>query len=250
MALPKLEGLREFLQTRGIACVSEIREGNSDDIDFVLYVPGDRVSRRVDAGRTSVRQMTRLCNDIKKQLKLNVEWIITQDDRVADLEAALRGAFEARFPGIFTAVSVSALHVSPSLVSVETDPQAINRPGAEHLSEIAASIFSAYGVEPPTVFYGDGLELPSIPMILRGVKTGSPATAESLADRLRQSRTLIPDLTWLRRKLDTLRREGLVVRISSGAYAMTEKGLGIVPHGRSRSSSDVERVLALARRKW
>ena len=194
--------------------------------------------------------MNQLRADIKRRLELNVEWIITQDDRVAALEAALVGALEARFPGVFTVVSMSAPHVSPVWVWVDTVPQTVNRPGEEELNEMAASIFGAFGIEPPTVLYSDNSELPSNPMILRGLKTNSTTTAEALEERLRQRHVLIPDLRWLQTKLDTLRREGLVVRVRPGTYAMTEKGLGIVPHGRSRSSSDVERALALARRKW
>ncbi len=244
-----LERLRDFLRARRVTRV-KVQERRSAGIDFVLYVPGDSVSLRVGHHQTSVRQMDRLRADIKSRLNLDVDWIITQDDRVAALEAALLAALEARFPVTFTTVSVSALQLSPVWVWFETTPGADNRPSEEVLNKMAAHIFGAFELEPPVALYVDSSDLPTSPMILRRLKTNSPTTSESLAERLRKDRVMIPNLEWLQTKLDTLRRKGLIARAEDGTYAMTEEGLRIVPHGRSRSSSDIERALALSRKRW
>ena len=245
-----LERLRDFLQKSGVTCV-EIREHRSNDFDFVLYVPGDRVSTRAGHGRTSVRQMDRLRANIKRCLTLSVEWVIagTKDDRVASLESALLSALKMRFHGVFATVFVSPLQKSPALVLVDAVPH-VHRPSEEELNKVAASIFNAFGLERPTARYIDNFEVPNNPMILRGLKVRSPATTEVIAEWLRKRGARIPDLKWLQRKLDTLRRKRLIVYMRDGTYAMAEEGLRIVPHTLSRSSSDVERALALSRRKW
>ena len=246
------ERLRDFLQKSGVTCV-EIREHRASDLDFMLYVSGGCVSTRAGHGRTSVPQMDRLRADIKQRLALSVEWVITgtKDDRVASLESALLSALKTRFHGVFATVFVSPLQKSPALVWVDAVPHVKPRPSEEELNKVAASIFSAFGLERPTVRYIDNPEVPSNLMILRGLKARSPATIEVLAEWLRQRDALMPDLKWLQRKLDTLRRKRLIVYSRrDGTYAMAEEGLRIVPHTLSRSSSDVERALALSRRKW
>ena len=249
LALSDLERLRDFLQMRGVPVV-KIQEHRASDLDFMLYVVGGRVSTRAGHGRTSVRQMGRLRADIKQRLALSVEWIITEDDGVADLKSALLSALKRRFHGVFATVFVSPLQKSPASVWVETVPHVKPRPSEKELTKVAASIFSAFGLEQPTVRYIDNPEDPSDLMILRGLKVRSPASVEAIAEWLHKRGAVIPDLRWLQGKLDTLRRGRLIVYRRDGTYAMAEEGLRIVPHTLSRSSSDVERALALSRRKW
>ena len=196
--------------------------------------------------------MNQLRADIGRCLTLSVEWVTTktEDDRVAPLESALLSALETRFPGVYAAVLVSLPQQPPALVWVDTVPDVMHRPSENELNKVAASIFSAFGLERPMARYIDSPEVPSNPMILRGLKVRSPATAEVLAGWLLERNAVIPDLKWLRRKLDTLRRSGLIIRMHNGAYTMTEAGLRVVPHTTSRSSSDVERALALSKTKW
>lgn len=100
------------------------------------------------------------------------------------------------------------------------------------------------------VTHGESEDLPANPMILRRLKTHAPVTTERLANELRSMRSMVPSVRWLQGKLDTLRKQGLVTRSSEGAYSLTEGGLSVVPHGKQRSSSDVERALAFGRRRW
>ena len=244
-----LESLRDFLKMRGVSCV-KIQQHHATDLDFMLHVPSDCVSTRAGHGRTSVHQLDRLRAEIKKRLALSVDWIITEDDRVSSLKSALLGALETRFPGVFATVFMSLFQKSPITVWVDADPHVMNRPSEKELNKIAANIFSAFGLEHPRTRYVYTSEVPNTQMILRSLKVRSPATVKDLAEWMRKRDVQIPDIKWLQRKLDTLRKNRLVVRMHDGTYATTEESLRILPGDRSRSSSDVERALVLSRVTW
>ena len=112
------------------------------------------------------------------------------------------------------------------------------------------NIFSAFGLERPITRYVYTSEVPNTQMILRSLKVRSPATVKDLAEWMRKRDVRIPDIKWLQRKLDSLRKHRLAVRMDDGTYAITEESLRIIPGDRSRSSSDVERALVLSRVTW
>ena len=118
------------------------------------------------------------------------------------------------------------------------------------LNALIEKFLKLYGIEGPLVMYGDSENLPSNPTILRKLKIHAPLTTEQLVEVLVSSRSVVPNTRWLQTKLDALRKQGFVVRSPEGKYSLTELGLELVPYGKVRSSSDVERALALGRRKW
>jgi len=97
---------------------------------------------------------------------------------------------------------------------------------------------------------GSDKDIPSAIAVLRGLKATSPALPETLSGFLEESGFVVPPERWVDAKLDWLRKQNLVLRRDDGCYVLTEPGLRVVPHGKGSSSSDVQRALALARRKW
>ena len=93
------------------------------------------------------------------------------------------------------------------------------------------------------------LDFPSIPVLLRLIKTLQPVKIECVSESLKKTYPVIED-KWLKNKLDTLRRKKLVIWQKPGFYALTSSGLNLVPTGTRRSSSDISRALDLGRRKW
>jgi hypothetical protein len=242
--------LRDFLAGRGVDFLSEVKANRTPPIDFALFVAGDRVAERAGKGQISHRQMKLLQRDVKKHLGLEVEWIVTAGQQTTAMEVALHELLEARYPGAASAVYISSPKIVPVSVWIEPSPKAKNRPEMAHLKTVCAQFLKLFGIEGSVVMYGESEDLPSNPMILRNLKINAPVTTERLADQLRSMRSIIPNVRWLQGKLDTLRKEGLVTRSNEGDYSLTELGLGIVPYGKHRSSSDIERALALGRRRW
>jgi hypothetical protein len=242
--------LTSFLKEHGMDFVSNVKASHSTPTDFVLFVPGDRVAAKTGKGMTSHRQMKLLQQAAKHELGLDVEWIVTPGQQAAALEAALQQLIEAHHPGAVGAVYISSPKVVPVSVWVETKANAQNPPQLAVLKALVEKFLKLYDIADPLVMYGDSENLPSNPTILRKLKIHAPLTTEQLAGFLVSSRSVIPNARWLQTRLDALRKRGLVVRSPEGQYSLTEFGLEIVPYGKTRSSSDIERALALGRRKW
>jgi len=93
------------------------------------------------------------------------------------------------------------------------------------------------------------LPKPSIPAILRAVKVHAPAPLEILRQDLYRRGFSSMSERWISSQLDIARKKGWIVRDSVGRYVLTAGGIDIVPRSRTASSSDVDRMLLLARRK-
>lgn len=89
----------------------------------------------------------------------------------------------------------------------------------------------------------------SRPILLRLVKDLQPVSYEKITGDL-EKRSIAHDVKELRNQLDELRKEGFILRSSDHNYRVTEKGLGYVPHGNYRASSDITRLLELGKKKW
>ena len=91
-----------------------------------------------------------------------------------------------------------------------------------------------------------GENLPSKTRCIAMLRQVAPATSAELAGLLREADFVVPSDDWMTRRLDVLRKAGLVVRMKSGRYALSLrslKGLGTV---KGHSSADLSRLLALA----
>jgi hypothetical protein len=246
----RLERLREYLNQRGLDFVSDVKASQATGIDVAIFVSSDRVTKQAEKGCVSFRQMKLLQESIRKELGFAVEWIVIPGDQGAAVETVLREAINARYPNAFTAVYVSSPKLPPVCIWLEPDPEAKKPPEFDSLRALCRDLFKVFGLDAPTLLLGETEQLPTNPTILRSLKINSPASAEELAGHLRSGSSLVPNVRWLETKLDTLRRNGFVSRSSDGEYSLTEFALSVVPYSKSRSSSDVERALALGRRKW
>lgn len=87
--------------------------------------------------------------------------------------------------------------------------------------------------------------------ILRVTKILAPCDGVAVSRRLRKSDNVDISADLVHRRLDLLRQRGLLIYLGNRRFALTLKGLASVPISTSRrDSSDIERVLALARSKW
>lgn len=242
--------LKEFLALKGIDFVSEIRASRTPPFDFVLCVPGDRIAQLAGEGQISRRQMKLLQTAAKKECGLDVGWIVTPSEKTNAVETALLELLASRFPTAVNAVFISSLKSEPVSVWLDRNPANEAPPELSSLREVVEQFLKLYRVAAVLVMDGASADTPTNPMILRRLKIIAPATTKQLALALTAAGATIPQARWLQSKLDTLRKQGLVVRANNGEYCLTELGLSLVPHSQTRTSSDIDRALALGRRKW
>lgn len=246
----ELSRLTSYLERRKFRFISSIRPSQSTGVAFDLLVSSDVIGKRVDKEHTSIRQLAQLRNRVLKEIDLAIEWIVTRGEQAAIIEAALLAAFQERFPSVIGAVFISSIYATPVSVWLEPTSGAKVLPPIGAMSEVCKELLKVFEVESVSVSYTNSEELPSNSMILRLLKTHSPISVDLLEKKLKLEGMSIPDKQWLHRKLDTMRRNGLLVWLQDETYSLTELALSVVPHGNSRSSSDVSRALALGRRKW
>lgn len=86
--------------------------------------------------------------------------------------------------------------------------------------------------------------------LLRATKILAPCDAVAVARRLKEFDEININPDAVHRRLDSLRRNGLLVYLGDRRFALTAAGLASVPSSRRRESSDIERILALGKRKW
>jgi hypothetical protein len=241
--------LHNFLREHGVDFVSDVKISHSAEIHFALFVSADHVSAKSGKGVTSHRQMKLLQQAAKAETGLVVEWIVTPGQEAAAMEASIQQLIEVNHPGVVQAVYISSPKITPISVWVETKTTLDSRLQSL-LKALIKQFLDLYGIADPLLMFGDSVNLPSNPTIMRKLKIHGPLTPEQFVEVLVSARLVIPNLRWLQTRLDAFRKQGFVIRSPEGKYSLTEPGLDLVPFGKNRSSSDVERALALGRRKW
>ena len=199
--------LKEFLAARGIDFVTDIQANRTPPIDFALSIPGDHIASLSARGQISPRQMKLIQNAAKKEIGLQIEWIVTPSQKTSSMEAALQELLNSRFPESVSAVFFSPLKTAPVSVWLERNPKDESRPELAALRAVVEQFLKLYDVTELLVMDGDTVDSPTNPMIMRRLKVVAPATREQLADALRAAGSTIPDLRWLQSKLDALRKE-------------------------------------------
>lgn len=169
---------------------------------------------------------------------------LLKDATVRDAEVGLRATLLYSF-GELLRNSFLAFQANEAFVWV--DPK---RQLTEHeLNEVGrkAKVFlDDVGLKLSQITTTWGENLPSKTICISVLRQAAPATTEELVGLLRGAEFIVPSKNWMTRRLDALRKAGLVVRMRSGRYTLTLqalKGLGTV---KGRRSPDISRLLALA----
>jgi hypothetical protein len=241
------QNLQRFLARTGYGEIVLVRRA-APPLDFILVVPASKISKKAGKNVTSRRQLKLLVGRIRREFKLRTDWIVTQDPEQASIESGLVALVAKRFGGVFKSCLISgdADHVS---VWLESTPEAPDL-DRNRVEATVIEYLKLFEISSVAVIFDDDNRLPGPPALLRKLKSLAPVGVEELASAITETTKVEIDSRWLERKLDTLRRQGLAVRTPAGQFAVAERGLRLIPHGRNRSSSDIERVLLLARRQW
>lgn len=252
LGLHKLEQVRSFLKRRRANFFVDLRLRPSDGT-VLATVPSASIEKRAGKGKTSLRQLQYIRKAIDKELGINLEFLVSMGEELGTLESGLRLLLESRFPNDVADcfISLSRARLVDVWIDLAHPLSVVSSDKMKQLSRAISDYFKLYEMEIGHIDWGGMEKEPPSPVaILRAIKKAAPAPVHTIKRLLEDGGFSIPSASWIERKLDVLRKQNTVLRQENGSYVLTDIGLRSVPHGAYRSSSDIERALALGRKKW
>lgn len=216
-----------------------------------MSVPEASISQQVTPTTTSKRQLSILTQQAQKELGLAVAFLVVRDSRQQQMEAGLNALLQTKFPNAHIAAFLSARSAKQFDVWLDSSAEAVETDQFEAAKKHIKEYLALLEAKPAVIrLVSQESTAPGPANIVREIKRLAPVSISDLSAALARSGFLVPSPSWLALKLDSLRRKGLIVRLATGNHVLSEMGLNLVPHSKSRHSSDVERALALGRSKW
>lgn len=243
-----IEEIKIYLASKKQAYVTDVRIRSSDET-IMLYVSQDRVSSRVKSGLTSPRQLNNLKKDITQNFSRSAEVILFQNDAQKELESGFYQILSRKFDEqiISLYISFRDKSVVDGFIEVANLTEQLQTEISEHfnliLKDADLQLGSLYWLDSPADF-------PTIVALLRVLKVLQPVSLKELTIEIQKDYSSVSD-KWLNHKLDQLRKKGLILRQKvNSTYVLSGEALRVIPAGARRTSSDIERALALGRKKW
>lgn len=222
-----------------------------DDISesILLEIPLDKIREVSSKNFTSKRQIKNLSKKLELLTKRKVIISYRQSEKTNNLEIGLKEIISIKSGNVISNLSISMIDDSNCIVWIFTSESLSEEKKHEIKNQAENFLHSALIIVNETYFTPPKKEEPSTMAIMRTLKILSPAQTTPLKIALEARDFNVPSEKWLLSKLDYLRKRKFIVRNSDGSYALSGNGIAIVPTSSSKSSSDIERILSLARRK-
>jgi hypothetical protein len=232
-----------------IALQGMVRQSLNADSGYFVYIKIDRDSAN---RQTPSNVKLQKAKEVLRQSGVVVEFLLN-DSTINDVESGLRATLLHRFPRHVRNVFVSVERTS---AAVWVDP----KPGAVDVFYDIESVIKIYleqfEFELKSIVFTVDANLPTNLFIIKIVRLLSPAPLNLIRDKLQEHDFSIPSDDWLKRKLEVLRKHGLLVWIrpdqggtngDAPLYALSLKALRSLGAIKARSSPDITRLLAFAR---
>lgn len=233
----------EFLKNEGIVVSGRVVPRNFDGINFYVFVEVERDSRNLQ--QPSNLTLNRL-KDALAERGIFVDFILI-DGTARDIEAGARASLLHTFHDLISNAFVSTLGRKAHLWLVTK--RKLEDVDLEAIQAVAKVYFENVGFELVDLKSTTDENLPSKTVCLKTIRLRAPVTEEEIIDLLQQSGFVVPSVNWMSKRLDLLRKEGFIVRLKNGNYALSLEGLSKLGTLKSRRSPDISRLLALARQE-
>jgi hypothetical protein len=172
---------------------------------------------------------------------------VESEPQTIDVEGGLRAALTTAYGDSAVSVAV-AFQGRRATVWVEMADAVMSEDTVVAVREKIASYFASFDVADPAVQITPRENLPSIFACLRSIRQLAPVDNETLCAALQAAGFTVPSLEWLSHRLDAMRKSGRLVRLRNGTHTLTSDALQRLGTTKERTSPDVTRLLALARR--
>jgi hypothetical protein len=216
-----------------------IRDSVGNDHAFIyIQVQHNADGHQVPSNRSLHRARERL-----GELGVVVEFILT-DALTQDMEAGVRAtllhAFGDEIRNAFLSVEKgkATVWIEQKKTFDEAMKAAVRKKASVFLKEV--------GLELGALLVTNEENIPGKLAFLKAIRQVSPAEPNVIRAELVNRGFSVPSDDWLRRKLDTLRKNDAIVRLASGHYVLPSKTFDVLGTVRAGRSPDVTRLLALA----
>lgn len=220
--------------------------GYSDAV--LLVVDMGKVSPVASRGMISHRQVNYISKKISELLNVKVFISYSFSEQKENIEAGLKALVSANFKrGKIVELYISFSNAKE--INIYSFCKGFSEQDRSRWESISADYLSSLSIKVSQFLYEQKLNPePPLMVILRFSKKIFPFNLVQLSEQIENNGYHITSGDWLNAKLDSLRKEGFLLRELNGIYRLTQSGLEAVPVTKSRQSSDVERILYLARK--
>ncbi|AJJ18264.1 hypothetical protein NUF47_003398 [Yersinia enterocolitica] len=242
------EKITKILEDKKASYISSFRF-NEISGSILLEIPLDTVRDTATGGFTSKRQINNLVKLLENELDKSIIVSFRQSKTWNDLEAGLRALLIKLYQDKINDLVISSTNQTSSIVWVFINIAIDDETKKDIENFISNYLSNALIILDAINFIFPKKQEPSSLAILRTIKIESPVLIEKLFNYLVYRDFYIPSEKWLSARLDVLRKKGFIIRNIDGSYALSGLGLSVVPSTTSKSSSDIERILSLAKRR-
>jgi hypothetical protein len=176
----------------------------------------------------------------------HIDFVLSEGQSV-DVEGGLRAALTTAYGDSAVSVAV-AFQGKGATVWVEMADAFMNQATVAAVREKIDLYFDSFAVDELAVHITSRANLPSIFACLRIIRKLAPVDSDMLSAALQTAGFDVPSSEWLSHRLDAMRKSGRLVRLRNGTYTLTADALQKLGTTKGRTSPDVARMLALARR--
>ncbi|BEB20159.1 TPA: hypothetical protein ACGAAP_000189 [Escherichia coli] len=215
---------------------------------ILLIIPINKIVPLSASNSITKRQISLLVKRITEKLNVRVLISYSPFSDKDNIEAALVALARSNFKkGKISDLNLSFFDSQNAVLYVFCKNLTLSE--REKWESLVVGILNGFNIKVTSFVYeAKNNPEPTMMVILRAAKKCQPFDLPRLFSQLDNGDYHIESLDWLNGKLDNLRKKGFLLRSHDGTYRMTLSGLEIVPVTKSRQSSDIERVLYLARK--
>lgn len=208
---------------------------------FLIFVP---VSRDAENRQIPSNRKLHLARERLEADGYGVEFLL-RDAQAGDMEAGLRATL---LHGFIDDLRNVFLSTDQGQAYVWLEPKrSLSDEKIREITERAKIYLEPFDLALAPIRSMAGENLPSKLACMKAVRLLAPAKLESIAKYLSDQGLTVPSRAWLSKRLDAIRRNGMIVWLDSEQYVMSLQGLHVLGTAKNGRSPDVTRVLAMAR---
>ncbi|CAI0833909.1 hypothetical protein [Serratia ficaria] len=224
------------------------REINEFNETILLDIPINKISPSARSGFITKRQVSNLTKKIESELSVKVLVSFSTSQGKLDIEAGLKALAKANFK-TKKIVDLDVSFEDYKNASVYIFSINMSAEDKEKWALLIGDYFSSLNIKLNALMYEQkNNPEPTLMIMLRTMKTLYPCDLFEIKKALEVKGYHIDSSDWLNKKIDSLRKKNLIIRDRDGVYRMTYLGLELVPVTRSKQSSDVDRIMHLAKK--